>query len=194
MTPEVGIFNSAHQALHFSFLMEILPVTQKSVMQSIIDRLMEDMGIVVEREKGTINFGGLTALEIRGQCAMVRGLVTHHLPKPEIDAVHARFGQQVCKATGVRGIRDYAAPMLSITHDDTALAIAWSIYGTARQREGLSVNAISAESKYARATVNKDLIAMKNVAKSLETRAIDRLTVLMEKGGLIYFEENLQTA
>ncbi len=182
---EAPIFNSVQQALHFSFLMKILPATQKSVMQALIDRLMEDMGIVQEREQGTINFGGLSSLEIRGQCAMVRGAVEHHLPAPEVHAVHARYAHQAEKASGVRGIRDYAAPMLT-THSDTpTLAIAWSIFGTKKQRDGLSTYHIAKEAGLSQSTVQRDLTAMKNVAKMLEDRAIERLTSVFQKDNLI---------
>jgi hypothetical protein len=182
---DAPIFNSVQQALHFSFLMEILPATQRSVMQALIDRLMEDMGIVQEREQGTINFGGLSSLEIRGQCAMIRGAVVHHLPAPEAHSIHARYGQQNIKAEGVRGIRDYAAPMLTTHADTPTLAIAWSIFGTKRQREGLSTHHIAKDSGLSQSTIQRDLTAMKNVAKMLEQRGIERLESVFAKGNLI---------
>ena len=182
---ETGIFNSVQQALHFSFLMGILPATQKSVMQALIDRLMEDMGIIQQQEQGTINFGGLSALEIRGQCAMIRGAVVHHLPEPELHAVHARYAHQLDKSAGVRGIRDYAAPMLATQSDTPTLAIAWSIFGTKKQREGLSTHHIAKEAGLSQSTVLRDLSAMKNVVRTLENRAVERLAAVFQKDNLI---------
>ncbi|WP_287496897.1 DeoR family transcriptional regulator [Pandoraea sp. CB10b_02] len=179
------IFRSVEQALHVSFLMETLPVTQKSQMQVMIDRMMEDMGIVQEREKGTINFGGLTALEIRGQCAMVRGAVIHHLPKPEADAVHARFGYQVCKAGGVRGVRDYCSPMLSTQGDMATLTMAWGVFGTQRQRDDLSVRKIAAEYGLSPATVGRDMQIIRNTGRLLLNRGVERLAPMFEAQNLV---------
>ena len=67
------VFRSTQQALHVAFLMGILPVTQKSNTQMLLERLMEEAGVakVVQRD-GTLNFAGLSPMEVRGQCAMVR--------------------------------------------------------------------------------------------------------------------------
>ncbi len=179
------IFNSMQQCLHFSFLMEILPATQKSQMQTMIDRMLEDMGIVQERAESTINFGGLNALEIRGQCAMVRGAVLHHLPKPEADAIYARYGHQVCKAGGIRGIRDYSQPMLSTHNDLATLTMAWSVFGTARQREDFSTRKIATEYGLSQSTVTRDVQVIVRTGRTLEGRAVERLTPIFERGGLV---------
>ena len=180
------IFNSVQQCLHFSFLMEILPATQKSQMQAMIERMLEDMGIAPERRaESTINFGGLTSLEIRGQCAMVRGAVAHHLPKPEADAVYARYGHQVCKAGGVRGIRDYSQPMLSTHNDLATLTMAWSVFGSARQRKDFSVRKIADEFGLGKSTVTNDVGKIRQTARFLENRAVERLLPIFEQGGLV---------
>lgn len=179
------IFRSVEQALHVSFLMEILPATQKSQMQSMIDRMLEEMGIVQEREKGSINFGGLTALEIRGQCAMVRGAVLHHLPKPEVDAVHARFAHQICKAGGVRGVRDYCQPSLSSQGDMATLSMAWGVFGTQRQRDDLSVRKIATEFGLSASTVGRDMQIIRNTGRMLLNRGVERLSSMFERQNLV---------
>lgn len=183
------IFNSVQQCLHFSFLMEILPATQKSQMQAMIERMLEDMGIVQERVKSTINFGGLNALEIRGQCAMVRGAVLHHLPKPEADAIYARYGHQVCKAGGVRGIRDYSQLMLSTHNDMATLTMAWSVFGSARQREDFSTRKIATEYGLSQSTVTRDVQVIVRTGRTLEGRAVERLTPIFERGGLVGIDD-----
>ncbi len=195
MTEITAIFRSVEQALHVSFLMEMLPVAQKSQMQNMIDRMREDMGIAQEHEPGTINFCGLSALEIRGQCAMVRASVAHHVPQPEADAVHARFAYQMRKAGGVRGIRDYCLPMLSTQGDIATLTMAWGIYGTGRQREDLSVRKIAAEYQLASATVGRDMQIVRNTGRLLFNRAVDRLGYRFRASGLVEpAGENLQSA
>lgn len=182
---DAPIFRSVQQCLHVCFLMEILPATQKSQMQAMIERMLEDMGIVQEREQGTINFGGLNALEIRGQCAMVRGVVIHHLPKPEADAVNARYAYQKLKAQGVRGVRDYSQPLLSTQGDMATLAMAWSLFATAKQREDLSTHRIAAEYGLAQRTISRDVQSIRNTAKMLENRAVERLTPIFEGSLLV---------
>jgi hypothetical protein len=39
-----------------------------------------------------VDFGDLSALEVRGQCAMIRAAVQTRLPEPEAWAVRARYG------------------------------------------------------------------------------------------------------
>jgi len=189
-----AIFRTVSQALHVSFLMDILPVAQKSAMQSLIDRMLEEMGVLQVHERGTINFGGMSALEIRGQCAMIRGVVAHHLPKPEADSVYARYAHQACKAAGVRGVRDYVRPMLCTQSDMPTLAIAWSIYGTERQRADLSTRKIAAEFGLSPATVGRDANILRSTGKLLLDRAFERLTPLFESQAVIDSDESLQSA
>jgi len=188
---EAPVFRSVEQALHFSFLMEVEPATQQSQMQTLIDRMLEELGRAPQREQGTINFGGLTALEIRGQCAMVRGAVAHRLIQPEIDAVHARFGARAtCQPAGVRGVRDYSLPLLFTQHDSATLAMAWSIYGAQRDREALPSRRIAAEYGLAKSTVIADTGRMRRMARMLEGRAIERLTPSFVADGLVAAEDD----
>jgi len=86
------IFRSVTQALHFSFIMMTMPATSKSATQLVIERMLEDAGFREdEDEPGSIDFAGLSALEVRGQCALILSAVNSHLPKPEADAVKARY-------------------------------------------------------------------------------------------------------
>ena len=182
---EQPIFQSVEQALHVAHLMEILPATQKSQMQAMIERMTENKGIVQEREKGTVNFGGLSPLEIRGQCAMVRASVVHHLPKPEADAVHARFGHQACKAQGVKGVRDCCLPMMSTQDDIATLTMAWGVFGTRSQRDDLSVRRIATEYGLSASTVGRDMQVIRNTGRLLANRGIERLSAMFERQNLV---------
>lgn len=179
------VFKSIEQALHVSFLMEILPATQKSAMQSMIDRMLEDAGIVQEREVGTINFGGLSSLEIRGQCAMVRGAVLHHLNQPEIDVVHARYGYHFLKGQGIKGVRDRSLPMMSTKNDWATLAMTVSVYGSAKQREEFSTRMIAKEWGLSQSTVVRDIKIIRNTARAIHQQACDKLNSFFELHGLV---------
>ena len=196
------IFQSVPQCLHVSFLMQTLPATSKSIMQSMLERAMEEAGVMVQRERGNINFGGLSPLEIRGQCAMVRGAVEHHLPKPEADVVLARYvpaptldrvGRpelmpipiQVIKANAIRAVRDYCQPMLTTQGDIPTLAMAWSLFGSKAHKDDFSTRKIAADCKLSQSTVTRDVSTIKRLARVLETRAVERLTPIFMISGLV---------
>lgn len=86
-----AIFRSTSQALHFAYLIQAYEVSVESIMSATIRRLMMDCGIWRD-EPSTVNFGGLNALEVRAQCAMIRAAVRSRLPGPEAWAVQARYG------------------------------------------------------------------------------------------------------
>jgi len=111
------IFRSVDQALHVAFLMDILPVRERSQMGRIIERMMVEAGVTAGRsESGSVNFGGLSPLDVRGQCAMIRAAVKDHLAQHQACSVWARWGHQTTKAEGVRGMVDYCGPLLSVGH------------------------------------------------------------------------------
>lgn len=200
--PQAPIFQSVPQCLHVAFLMQTLPATSKSIMQSMIERAMEEAGVMIVRERGNVNFAGLTALEIRGQCAMVRGAVEHHLPKPEADVVQARYvpaptldrvGRpemmpiplQVTKANAIRAVRDYCQPMLSTQGDIPTLAMAWSLFGSKAHKDDFSTRKIASGCQLSQSTVTRDVATIKRLARLLENRAVERLTPIFMKSGLV---------
>jgi len=182
---EKPIFRSVEQALHLAFMMEILPVMQKSQMQIMLDRLIKQRFMQETIEYRSINFSGLSPLEIRAQCAMIRGVVEHHLLKHESDAIHARYGFQVCKANGVRGVRDYCLPIMTIKGNIPTLAMAWGVYGTKRQREDLSSRRIAEEFSLSQSSVTRNMRVIRDTGMLLLDRGIDRLRVLFERGNVV---------
>jgi len=190
------IFRSTGQCLHVAFLMEILPATQRSFMQAMLEAHMKACGIWEEPKATdrTINFGGMSPLEIRGQCAMVRGMVEHHLTQPEAFAVKAHYGHTVTKAAGVRGLADYVSPLLTTTSKDAVLALAWGVFGNEKQREGLSLREIADHFGLAKSTAQRDQQTIRRMGRDMLTRAIDRLDSRFQVSGLVENEESLQPA
>lgn len=178
------IFKSVEQALHFSFLVAELPVSQKSQMAQIYShggkRVPEE-----DHYESTIHFGGLSPLEVRGQCAMVRAVVIDHLLEIERLAVYARYAYRAEKATGVRAMRDQALPLLSCHEEWPTMAMAWSIFGTSEQRDGLSVRVIAEEYGLSKSAVARDVSEIRRVARTLEGRAHDKLHDLFLHSGII---------
>ena len=190
------IFKSVEQALHVSFLMEILPVTSRSFMQAMMEAHMKANGTwegSIPKER-TINFGGLSPLEIRGQCAMIRASVEHHLAEPEQLAVKAHYGHQTCKEAGVRGLARYVSPMLSTAHSEAILALAWGIYGNEKQKDGLSLREVAEHYGLSKSTAQRDQQIIKKVGRDLLCRAVGSLHDRFQRGGVTENEENLQPA
>jgi|JI8StandDraft_1071087.scaffolds.fasta_scaffold424614_1 hypothetical protein len=182
-----GVFTSVRQALHVSFLMEIMPATGRSQLQGILERLMEEAGIVRELEKHerTIDFRGLSSLEVRAQCAMVVGSVNAHLVPPEQAAIWTRFGLRRRQAQGVRALMDYVSPTLSTQHDTACLAMAWGLFAREGRRDDFSLNKIAAEFNLARTTLQRDQQKIGAYQRTLEERAVRNLTPYFERTGLV---------
>ena len=175
---EAPIFTSVEQCLHVCFLMGTLPVSQKSQTQAVIERMIEQSGTVPLREKSTVNFSGLSPLEVRGHCAMIRAVVDDHLPAPEIAVIHARYAYQMQKAAGVRAIRDYCLPQLTIQADIATLAMAWGVFGSAAQRRELSTREIALQCHLSKSTVHRDMQRIKKIVQAIERGAVIRLEKL----------------
>lgn len=169
------IFQSVEQALHVSFLMGTLPVREKSQMQRMIEQLMRESGCAETSDGGTINFSGLSPMEVRGQCSMIAAAVKDHLPAHEVAVVHARYSYQAEKAAGVRGVLEYAAPLLSVSHAEARLAMGWAVFGTARQRADFTASAIAREWELQPKVVARDIGTIKQTARRLFDSAAEKL-------------------
>ena len=181
------VFTSTRQALHVSFLFEIMPATAKSQLEQILGRMMEEAGIVqqLEPHERTIDFRGLSALEVRGQCAMVVAAVNAHLVKPERAAMWTRFGVRRRQAQGVRELTDYIAPVLATKHEVALLAMTWGLYAREGRRDDFSLNKIANEFTLSRATLQRDQKVIQQYQKSLEQKATDALMKYFERTGFV---------
>jgi len=197
MTDDGPIFTSVGQALHVSFLMAILPPTQRVSTQVLIDSMREQLGKTEARIASTINMGGMSPLEFRGQCAMITAAAHHHLPGPEYAAVRARFGHQRTKADGVQALAEYVQPASDVTHDLAVRAIVWSQYhrGSQRAADRWSLRAIEKETGVSVHALRRCVEVVRRIGEALERRAESRLGELFERTGVTPSRaETLQTA
>lgn len=184
---EDPVFTSTRQALHVSFMFEVMPVTQKSQMQMLLERMMEQAGVAEELEphERTIDFRGLTALEVRGQCAMVVASVGSHLSVPEIAAVWTRFGMRRRQADGVRELADYVQPMLTSRNSVATMAMIWGKFAREGRRDDFSQRKIAAETNISHSTIERDQQRIMQCHKALENRAMERLDAYFKKTALV---------
>lgn len=195
-----AVFRSVHQALHIAFLMEALPPMQKGSTQLFIEDLLRQNFMLEEVPEAdrTFRTRGLSPIEIRGQCAMVRATVQDHLTNPERHAVWARFGQQVTrtKAQGVDGLAEYLTP-LSGTRANVVKVLCWAIYtprSTMRDRETgrtkeWSLRDIEKQYGVPRSTLGEAQKRVRHHAEALEKIALARLHDLYSRKGLVPSED-----
>lgn len=190
-----AVFSSVGQALFVSFLMEVLPPTQKGATELVIDELKRrhfNLEAKSDNER-TLNMRGLSPLELRGQCAMVRAVVQDHLPQPERVAIWSRYGHQRTKAEGVRGITEYLRGLYSMPHGEAVLAITWAIYvprNTPRDRstgrkEDWSLRTLAERYRVDRRVLAENQRQIRHHAQQLERAGEQRLSGLFDRTGLV---------
>lgn len=183
-----AVFRSVHQALHVAFLMAVLPPTQKSPTMSVINELMDMAGIrrEVERE-GTVNFAGLSPLEVRGQCAMVIGAVRHQLQPAERYAIEAWYAHDASKREAVEWLRDWCAPHWTIEAPAARTLIAWNVNlpEDVHNRYSCSERLIAGEHGLAKTTVHDQITKIRKAVCSLRRHGVDQLEWMFSDKGLI---------
>ncbi|MDI4633307.1 hypothetical protein J7U46_09635 [Pelomonas sp. V22] len=185
-TTTAPIFQSVGQALHFSYLLEALPATQKGSTQMLIESIRQQLGKLEARVSSSVNFEGLSPLELRGQCAMVRGAALNHLTSIEHDAVRARYGHRMTKAAGVRGVASYVQAMTTLHNDSAMLAVAWwNYHKPTRIADRYTLKDVAREYSCDLKAINGAIAVLRKASESLERRAHERLGELFLRTGLV---------
>jgi hypothetical protein len=134
---------------------------------------------------GTVNFGGLDAYEVRAQCAMVTQAVKDHLPGPERDAVWCRYGFQLERAAGVKGLGEYVRPQMTFGDETAIHALIYGHFCPQMRAKGLSLQDISRERGIHAKTLKRAATVIGNTTRILENMAVERLTPMFERDGLV---------
>jgi hypothetical protein len=133
------IFRSTGQAVHFAFVIEACDAAIDSPMGIALRRIMKAMGVWDSGTPPSIDFGNLSPMEVRGQCAMIRAAVHDRLPDLERWAVQARYGIRVARRDGdppvfsrdrwaaIRSIGAALAPALDVEAQAATLLVARAI-------------------------------------------------------------------
>jgi hypothetical protein len=135
---DAPVFRNTRHALHVSFLVMSQPPKTISPTAVVIDMLVKQNfvwdGLEPERSS-SVNFSGLSPLEVRAQCAQVVAMANHLPNRAYSDALAAIYGHQAIKSEGVRGVARYAEAMMPHLGADTVLYVAWHVFATQRQRD-----------------------------------------------------------
>lgn len=187
MNDDGPIFRSVGQALYVSYLMEVLPPTQKVSTQVLIENLREQAGKTEQRMASAINIGGISPLDFRGQCAMIRAAAHHRLPTPEHAAVRCQYGWKYTQAAGVMAMSDYLAPQVGIEHEWAFRGVIWRIChrGNQRAKDRFSNRDIERETGVSKDTLDRAAKIARNSMELLRARAEDRLHEKFASDGVV---------
>jgi len=191
-----AVFQTTGQALHLSYLMLSLPATEKNAMRIALIQAMEFTPKLNYRQSqwldqlrgtpsDTVNFGGLTMLEVRGQCSIVTSAVNSRLPTAERGAILARFGVGEEKGEGVKLLMRYARRSCGIEAFGAVYLLAARHYIPKVRREGLSLRAIADKHGLTKHAVDTAARWMAKHFASLETQAMQRLQTIFLADGLV---------
>lgn len=181
------IFVDTATALHVSFLIEALPVSEPSSLRGALIRMLECMPILTYQQaatlarmigtrSSTVNFSGLTRHEIHGQCAMIIDAVQSRLPYPELCVVLARFAPTECvKGVGVDGLMLWLAPVSPITNHAALSSLIWRRYVPRQYRDGYSLRAIAKATGSSKSVLGRVAQWLDGESAGLELRALRRL-------------------
>lgn len=184
------VFNSARHALGVSFLMAVLPASMRSPTWSAIEYLMREAGVVIEDDRNgdrPLNFAGLSAMEVRAQCAMVTAAVRDHLPEPEWRAIEAWYAHDARKAEAVSYLCDWCGPHWTIESRPARMLVTWraNVTDGSKAARFCSVRDIEGEHGIPKSTAQRQVAKISKVCSSLRQHGIAQLEALFEAGGLI---------
>lgn len=199
-----AVFKDTPQALHVSFLILSRPVLGDALFRRFLIQLIEQLpkgqqtperqntlkALRGERDPdSTVNFDGLTQLEVRGQCAMVCAAVNDRLPDPERGVILARFGNPPDKRLGIVLLAEYAAAALDEKDLDALTYLVARRYLTASERRAtdadFSFRALAERFDISKSSLHRAAAWLKPHFEALEARAIDLLDGPFKAHGLV---------
>lgn len=149
------IFRTVGQALYVAYVVEVTPLAQKGGTQIVIEDIMKRGGYQSEnkRTERSLNLQGLTPLELRAQCAIIRETVDK-LDGPQQYALKARYGRQTTRAAGVQGLLELLGALCNSRKDEAVRALIWAIYE--ENRDEWSLRRIEKEYGVGKNTLHRD--------------------------------------
>ncbi|WP_367394527.1 hypothetical protein [Cupriavidus sp. Agwp_2] len=208
-----AVFADTRQALYVAHMVMALPPRQKAPFRTALIRAMEATPNLTGMQEAwldqlrgtpsdsTVDFGGLTSDEVRGQCAMVMSAVDSKLPAPERAVVRARFtpaeyeeiganGERKrryfygpARVEGIRYLADWLAPNCSIA--GPALDILVSKAFANHERLAVSYRDMAASFGSNHMTYARAFPKIRERLRELEALAVSRLDAYFTALGLI---------
>lgn len=195
-----AIFKSTAQALHVAYLVMSEPARERMAFRLALIRIMESVGTLNKRQaafldyligekSGTVNFDGLDALEVRGQCALITAAVVHHLTPAERRAIWVRYSKTVERKEGVIWLSKSLRAKLNLSNLDAIryLVAEQSLPKDERDPEK-TFKYISEQTEIPIRTLERAAMLIRKHLRQLENSAIDKLTPMFERDGVVQCE------
>ncbi|KGX47217.1 hypothetical protein [Burkholderia pseudomallei] len=192
-----AIFRSTQQALHVAYLVMSEPVREKNGLRLTLIRIIESLGTLNKRQAafldylygsadGTVNFAGLSPLEVRGQCAMITAAVMHQLPPAERYAIWVRYARGTQRKEGVIWMSKKLRATLNITNLNAVryLVAEQSLPKDARDPEK-TFKYISDQTGVSIRTLERAAARIRTHMRTLENRAYNVLTPMFMRDSVI---------
>lgn len=183
-----AVFENTEQALHIAYLLEHIPASGKSVMQVVVETIKQKGGQSSSDPCSKVDFRGLSAVEIRGQCATIRQLVEDTLTDDEKNALWARYGWYETKG---QGLAHLAVGLDSGLPDEALGELLCNIYRVrgynrkGRAANPLSIRRIAEQHEVTESALKKAKRSIVSHVRKLEGEALGSLEVLFLSKGLI---------
>jgi hypothetical protein len=181
------VFSDTAVAMHVSFLIHALPAMEPSSLRRALISILESLDVVtidqsdwLDQLIGTpspsVNFAGLSRVEIHGQCSFVTDSAVNRLMWPELCAMVARFAQtEAMKAEGVRGLVNYVQPVSPVFNREALTSLVWRRYVPPQYRNGYSFRDIAKRTHVSKSTLYRAADWLDNEFDGLELCALRRL-------------------
>lgn len=167
----MAIFQTTGQAVHFSYVIQAYDASPQSQMAIIMRNAIRQIGM----RGSSIDFGGLSPLEVRGQCAMIRACVRSHLRPIEACALEARYSSdRDTKRLAIRELAETYAPVIGI-NPSLALALMWRQHIDQTRRKDFTLRAIAKDYGTSKDTVHRAAKALNDHLHLLEGLALSNL-------------------
>lgn len=180
-----ALFSSVGQCLHIAYLMDVLPVAPPSNMQRVLKAKMQACLIWDAPKPTPTYFEGLTALEQRAQCALIRAKVDRYLSPLESAAIKVTHAHLLTKAMAVEVVASSIQNGLTTQNPEAILALAWYALGTQFEKKGITLRGIAKYYGLSKTTAHRDQQTLIGFHTTHYQMAINQISCCFEEVGWI---------
>lgn len=208
-----AIFHSVGQALHVAFLIMSVDAPQDSPLRKALMQMMKDVDLTEDQAEwfeqlrgaasGTVNFSGMSPIDVRAQCALIISAVRSKLPQPEMWAVQAKFGYMEIdggannrryafsaeRIDAIKGLSHWLAPSINGVSSMALDCLVAKAYAN-HSRTSISLRDLEKSFGIARSTVDRRYKEVQEHLHKLEFKATERLRPIFESQGIVELIEN----
>jgi hypothetical protein len=204
-----SIFGSAGQAVHVALVVMGQEASQGTPFRAALMRVMEQVSLESDMQRhwldqlrgeraGTVDFAGMSTLDVRAQCALIARAIKTRLPEDEMWLLQAKYGRtdyedvdgtrrfafSAERIGAIQGLSRCLAPLFPRIKPLALDLMLGRIFANHRKID-ISARALADQfggnhTRYIRAAFK-----MKNRLRVIEASAIDRLEPYFAENGLI---------